>query len=95
MYPEPSPKDRAMIDAVIEVNERERKRQGWRRALTIAGISLVALVAVRLEALPSVVRAGLAVGGLIGMLGFLVFLSTKPFGRSNFSGSFWAWWFWW
>jgi len=95
MYPEPNPSDRAMLDAVLEVNERERNRQGWRRALTVAAISLVALLTVRLEAFPPVVRLGFAVLEAIGMVAFLVFLSTKPFGRSDYSGVFWAWWFWW
>ncbi len=89
---EPSPKDRAMIDAVVEVNQRARDRRGWWRAGITALLSVGALLLVPMEGLlPQSLRLALAVAGILGLLGVFFFLSTKPVGRSDTSGFPWFW----
>jgi hypothetical protein len=84
-------KSKEMIDALGEVTERERSRRAWSFWLTVAAVSLVALWAVRYEWLPTFLRLALAIVGGLGLLLFLVFLSTKPFGRGYYAGP--QWWF--
>jgi hypothetical protein len=86
------PKSKLMIDALVDVSERDRSRRAWSFWLTVAGASLVALWCVRYDFLPNFLRLGLAVVGGAGLLLFLVFLSTKPFGRGYYAGPAW-WWF--
>ena len=86
------PKTKAMIDALVEVSERERSRRAWSFWLFIAAVSLAALWTVRYEVIPDVIRLALAVIGGVGLLLFLAFLSTKPFGRGYYAGPAW-WWF--
>jgi len=83
------PKDKAMLDAVAEVSERERSRRAWSFWLCVGGLSVVALWCVRYESIPSAVRLALAIFGALGVLLFLVFLSTKPFGRGYYAGPSW------
>jgi hypothetical protein len=95
MMPPPvniDPKDKAMIDALVEVSERARSRRAWSFWLFVAGFSLAALWCVRYEAIPNLIRLVLAAVGGLGLLLFLVFLSTKPFGRGYYAGPAW-WWF--
>jgi hypothetical protein len=87
-----NPKDKAMIDAVVEVSERERSRRAWSFWIFVGAISLAALWCVRYEFLPNAVRLALAAIGGLGLLLFLFFLSTKPFGRGYYAGPEW-WWF--
>jgi len=84
-----------MLDALFEVQQRERERQGWRRALTVGALGVGALLLAPIGAMPKFIALALALVGSLGLLAFLIFLSTKSFGRSDFSGSFWAWWSWW
>jgi len=86
------PKNKAMIDALMDVTERERSRRAWSFWLTVGGVSLALLWCVRYEFLPNAVRLAIAVVGGVGLLLFLVFLSTKPFGRGYYAGPTW-WWF--
>jgi hypothetical protein len=86
------PEDKATIDALVEVTEREKSRRAWSFWLFVAGLSLCALWTVRYEAIPNIVRLVLAALGGLGLLLFLVFLSTKPFGRGYYAGPAW-WWF--
>jgi hypothetical protein len=86
------PKNKAMIDALMDVTERDRSRRAWSFWLTVGGASLVVLWCVRYEFLPNLVRLVLAVVGGLGLLLFLFFLSTKPFGRGYYAGPAW-WWF--
>ena len=87
---EPNAKDRAMIDAVIEVNERARNQRGWWRCGITAALSIGALLLVPVDALPQSLRLALAAVGGLGLLAVLFFLSTKSIGRSDTS---W-WWLW-
>ena len=86
------PKNKAMIDALVDVSERERSRRAWSFWLTVGGISLIALWCVRYDFFPNAIRIALACVGGLGLLGLLVFLSTKPFGRGYYAGPAW-WWF--
>lgn len=79
-------KNKTMIDAFVDVSERDRSRRSWYWWLAVCLTSLGALWLVRYDFLPNAVRLGLAIAGGIGFLGFLLFLSTKRFGRSDYSG---------
>jgi hypothetical protein len=86
------PKDKAMIDALIDVTEREKSRRAWRFWLVVAMASLGALYCVRFEWLPQFVQLALIIFGGLGLLLFAVFLSTKSFGRDYYAGpSWWPW----
>ena len=80
------PADKATIDAVIEVNERARAVRAWRFWMVVALSSLAALWCVRYDALSDVVRLALAILGGVGLLLFLVFISTKRYGRGWWAG---------
>ena len=83
------PRDKAVIDAYVDVTERERSRRAWRFWLVVAILSFAALCSVVFEFLPFAVRVVLTVAGGIGLLFFLVFLSTKSFGRGYYAGPQW------
>ncbi len=85
------PKDKAMLDAFVDVTERDRSRRAWSFWLFVGAVSIGALWSVRFEFLPNFVRLALAVVGGLGLLLFLVFLSTKPFGRGYYAGPAWWW----
>jgi len=84
------PNDKAMIDALVEVSERQKSRRAWSFWLFVGGASLAALWCARYDFIPDLVRLTLVVIGGLGLLLFLVFLSTKPFGRGYYAGP--AWW---
>ena len=85
------PENKAMIDSFVDVRARERSHRAWRFWLVVALASVGALYAVRFEFLPLAVRVALIAIGGIGFLLFLVFLSTKSFGRDFYTGP--EWWF--
>ena len=87
-----NPKDKAMIDALLDVTERERSRRAWRFWIFVAAVSVAAAYLARYEFLPGLLRVALAVLGGLGIVLFLVFLSTKPFGRGYYAGP--SWWLW-
>jgi hypothetical protein len=83
------PKNKAMIDAYIDVVERDRSKRAWQFWLFVAAASVAGLYLVRFEWLHQYVRLALAIVGVIGLLLFLAFLSTKPFGRAYYAGPSW------
>ena len=86
------PENKAMVDAFVDVRERERSHRAWHFWLVVGAASVVALYAVRFEFLPFGVRVALVAIGGLGFLLFLVFLSTKSFGRNFYAGpSWWPW----
>jgi hypothetical protein len=87
-----APKDKTLIDSVIDVTEREKSRCAWRFWLAVAAVSVAAMYLVRYEFLPGLLRIALTAAGGLGFLLFLVFLSTKPFGRNFYAGP--SWWIW-
>jgi hypothetical protein len=87
--PNIDPKNKAMMDAYLEVRDRDRSRRAWQFWLFVAAISLSALWLVRYDWIPQYVRLTLAALGGVGLLLFLVFLSTKPFGRGYYAGPSW------
>ena len=86
------PKDKALTDSVSDVAEREKSRRAWRFWLAVAAMSVAAMYLVRYDFLPGLLRIALAALGGLGLLLFLVFLSTKPFGRNYYAGP--SWWIW-
>lgn len=80
------------MDALFDAQSRERSSRSWRFWLSVAALSGLSLYFVTVEALNSWVRLGLAIAGGIGLLAFLVYLSTKPYGRSDSSAAFGRWW---
>ena len=78
-----------MIDAYLEVRDRDRSRRAWQFWLLVAAVSIGALWLVRYEWIPQYVRLGFAIVGGIGLLLFLAFLSTKSLGRDFYAGPSW------
>lgn len=83
------PHDKAMIDNVVDVQERSKSRRDWVIALVTLGVSLLFLHMVNSDSVSGWLADAFAVLGVLGILVFLAFLSTKPFGRSDYS---WRWW---
>jgi hypothetical protein len=71
--PHIDPKNKAMIDAYLEVRDRDRSRRAWQFWLFVAAVSVGALWLVRYEWIPQYVRLSLAVLGGLGLLLVLVF----------------------
>ncbi len=89
---EVKPKDKALIDALVDVTERERSARAWRFWIFVAVASAIAANVSTYDALPWFIRLALALLAGLGILLFLVFLSTKPFGRGYYAGpSWWPW----
>ena len=89
-----NPRDKASIDAVIDATRRTEARRGWSFWLTAAVLSGVAIMIGTIEALPDWLQVGLVISGVIGLLLFATFLSTKPFGYGYYNGPAWwdSWW---
>ena len=86
------PKDRTRLDALIESTERERSRRHWRIWLVVALASLGLLISAQIDLLPPYLQLAMVIAACVGLLLFLVFLSTKPYGHWDTS---WFWWWWW
>ena len=84
------PRDRARLDTLVDSTQRERSRRGWRIWLVVAVTSFGLILLTQYEVIPAYLRIAMAVIGSVGLLLFLVFLSTKPFGHWDSSG-FWWW----
>jgi hypothetical protein len=87
--PNIDPKNKAMIDAYLDVRDRDRSRRAWQFWLFVAAVSTGALWLVRYDWIPQYFRLSLVIVGGIGLLLFLAFLSTKPFGRGYYAGPSW------
>jgi hypothetical protein len=85
------PRDAAHLDAMIDSTRRKKSRRTWPVWLIVAVTSLGLILLAQFDSIHLYLRATMAVTGLVGLLLFLVFLSTKPYGRGNSSG-FWGWW---
>jgi hypothetical protein len=81
--------DKALIDSVIDVAEREKSRRAWRFWLVVAAASVAAIYSVRIDFLPGSLRIALAAVGGLELPLFLVFLSMKAFGRNYCAGPSW------
>lgn len=84
------PKHRERLDALVDSTEHQRSRRAWRVWLVVAVISLSLILLAQYDVIPPYLRIAMAVIGSLGLLLFLVFLSTKPFGHGDSSG-FWWW----
>ena len=74
-------RDQLMLDALIEVSERDRARRQCWYWLSVFVLSCVAWFIVYQEIFNGWIQLSLAILGALGHLCFLVFLSTKPWGR--------------
>jgi hypothetical protein len=83
------PKDKALIDTVLESEKRDREGRGWRFWLFVAATSVVLVYFATFDVLPGPARVVLAAMGGIGALLFLWFLATKPLGRDFYNGPSW------
>jgi len=83
------PKNKAMVDGLVDAEERKRSRRRWLTWLTVLGLSLAVLYAFNHGLISGMVGNVLAVAGIVGVFLFLVFLSTKPFGRGDTSIRWW------
>ena len=81
-----------MVDAYLDGKGRTSSRRAWSFWITVGAVSVLALWCVRYDFLPDAVRVALTIVGGLGLLLFLGFLSTKPFGRGYYAGPQW-WWF--
>jgi hypothetical protein len=86
---EPDPHNKATTEYFAEAAERKRSRRGWVIWLFVLGISLLFLYLFNHGLVSGAFGIALAIAGIIGVFLFLAFLSTKPFGHSDFS---WRWW---
>jgi uncharacterized membrane protein len=83
------PKDKALIDTVLEIEKKERDHRGWRFWLFVAALSVVLVYFATFDVLPGLARIVLAAMGGIGALLFVCFLFAKPFGRDFYNGPGW------
>ena len=77
-----NPRDKAMMDAAIEVMERHIASRSWVRWCNVAVMSLGIGLLVFLEILPGWLKIVFAAISVVGFLLFLIFLSTTQIGKS-------------
>jgi hypothetical protein len=89
-----NPRDTTSLDAVIDAAHRAESRRGWSFWTAVAVLSGVAIWVGTFEALPDWLQITLVIFGAVGLLLFLCFLSTKPFGYGYYNGPSWwgSWW---
>jgi hypothetical protein len=83
------PHNKAVIDALVDAEQRQRTRRGWIIWLVVLALSLTSLYLFNHDLVSGWIGTALAIGGVVGILLFLVFLSTKPFGHSDSSYRWW------
>jgi uncharacterized membrane protein YkvI len=88
------PESKSAIDALVAFEQRRSDRRAWSFWLAVAVLSVIAALASRIQSLPELLQAGFLIVGVVGLLLFLAFLSTKPFGRDFYNGPEW-WDLWW
>jgi hypothetical protein len=84
---QPNPRDKARLDTLLDSTQRARSRRAWRIWIVIVLASVASIGLARADFVPSMLRYVMVAAGLLGLLGFVVFLSTKPYGR--WDSSFW------
>jgi len=83
------PRDKTRLDALVDATHRERSRRAWRVWLVVAVTSVGLILLARYDWINPYLRVAMAVIGWLGLLLFLVFLSTKRYGRWDSSGLWW------
>ncbi len=76
-----SPRDKAMMDAVIEVTERHQAARSRIRWFVVAVASVGIGLLVFTESLPWWLRMTFAAISVLGFLVFLIYLSTTQIGK--------------
>jgi hypothetical protein len=83
------PRQKAMIDALVEQQERKRSGRRWILWLSVLSSSLASLYAFNHGLITGWFGNIVAIAGVAGVFLFLAFLSTLPFGRGDSSFSWW------
>jgi hypothetical protein len=83
------PRQKAMVDALIDAQERKRSSRRWGIWLAVLGASLASLYAFNHGFITGWFGNIVAITGIIGVFLFLAFLSTLPFGRGESSFKWW------
>jgi hypothetical protein len=86
---EPDPHSKAVIDYLVDQEQRKRSWRGWVIFLGILGTSLALLYLFNHGFVSGWIGNVFAIAGIIGVFLFLAFLSTKAFGHSDFSSRWW------
>jgi hypothetical protein len=92
MLPPPvniDPRQKDMIDALVDAQERKRAGRQWVTWLTVLAVSLAGLYAFNHGFVSGWLGNTLAIVGIVGIFLFLAFLSTLPFGRGDSSFKWW------
>ncbi|MGE0387693.1 MAG: hypothetical protein AB7Q97_23455 [Gammaproteobacteria bacterium] len=82
-------KDKMMLDAMVEASHRARQNRHGRYAAAVGVASVLVLLIAGRPLLPFGIRVVLAIGGILGALLVLIYLSTKWFGRGTWDGPSW------
>jgi hypothetical protein len=88
-------RDQAMIDTHLELTARSKSQRAWVFWIVVATVSVAAIYAATLDTLGDTLRLTLVIGGCIGFLLFIVFLSTKAIGSGYWNGPDIGWPWWW
>jgi fatty acid desaturase len=83
------PRDKARLDALTDSTQRKKSRRAWRVWLIVAFTSLALVLSAQFDLIHPYLRIAMVVIGSVGLLMFLVFLSTKPYGHWDSSGFWW------
>jgi len=83
------PRQKDMVDRLYEVERRKRSRKAWVIWLSVLAISLAILYGFNHGLISGWFGNWLAFAAIVGVILFLAFLSTKPFGRGDASFPWW------
>jgi cell division protein FtsW (lipid II flippase) len=83
------PSAKAAMDVVFEVEQRKRSRRSWIIWLAVLLASLIALYLFNHDLIAGWPGQALAIAGIIGVILFLAYLSTRWYGRSTSSFRWW------
>ena len=81
-----NPRDKAMMDAVIEVTERHNAARSWLRWCVVGVVSVCIGLLVFVEIWPGWLKIVFAAISIVGFLLFLIFLSTTQIGKDIADG---------
>ena len=83
-----------MIDYLVNEQDRRRSRRTWVIVMMVLAVSLGALYLFNHGYVSGWLGITIAIAGIAGVFAFLIFLSTKPYGHSDFSFSWRSLWWW-
>jgi hypothetical protein len=83
------PHAKSTIDYIIDQQERRASRRAWIVWLIILGVSLCCMYLFIHDVVSGWLGITIGIAGAVGAFLFLMFLSTKPYGHSDFSFRWW------